>query len=752
MGQKYANIIIDISHESVDRTFQYRIPQELEDRIQVGHQVYIPFGQGNRQRKGYVVGLTDQAEFDENKLKDVAGIVQGSVTAESQLIWLAWWMKERYGSTMNQALRTVLPVKQKVKEAPRRRIRCLLDPQGLEQAAAQARQKNHKARLRLLEALKDSSIIPDEEAAGRLNLTAAVIKPLEEAGVIAVEVVERYRNPLLEMQRLAGADSPVFADQAPPLNQVQRQIADSIIQDYREGIRKTYLIHGITGSGKTEVYMELISHVLSAGRQVIVLIPEISLTWQTVMRFYNRFGNRVSVMNSRMSAGERYDQYERARTGDIDIMIGPRSALFAPFSDLGLIIIDEEHENAYRSELSPRYDAREAASVRAEANGASLVLGSATPSLESYTKALRGEYTLFTMKERAKIKARLSQVEIVDLREELRAGNRSIFSRRLQELIQERLSNREQIMLFINRRGYANFVSCRACGEALKCPHCDVTLTLHRDGRMMCHYCGYTIQQPGECPACGSRYIAPFGTGTQKIETMAGELFPGARILRMDTDTTSKKGGHQEILSAFARGDADILIGTQMIVKGHDFPKVTLVGALAADLSLYASDYRCGEQTFELLTQAAGRAGRGNLPGNVIIQTYQPDHYCIVTAASQDYEAFYGQEMAYRRLLGYPPAVALLAIQMACPREDVLERTASETARWVEERAGSAMEGFKLIGPVNAPVYKVNDIYRKILYIKHENYDILIQIRKMAELRLKEAEGRFGLTVQYDLT
>lgn len=764
MGLRYANIIIDISHESVDRTFQYRIPEELREHIQVGQQVYIPFGQGNRQRKGYVVGLTDQAEFDEARLKEVAGIVQESVTAQSRLIWLAWWMKEHYGSTMNQALRTVLPVKQKVREAPKRKIRCLLDQEGLLQAAGLALKKNHKARLRLLNALMEKNPISYEEAMNRLSLTASVLRPMEESGMIAVEVVERYRNPLLEMQRLAGMGNDplgggdlLFQDPAPVLNQVQQETAAAIIKDYREGIRKTYLIHGITGSGKTEVYMELISYVLGEGRQVIVLIPEIALTWQTVMRFYKRFGSRVSVMNSRMSHGERYDQYERARTGDIDIIIGPRSALFVPFENLGLIIIDEEHENAYKSELSPRYDARETAAMRAGDSHASLVLGSATPSLESYTRALRGEYGLFTIKERAKKDARLPKVEIVDLREELKAGNRSIFSRRLRELMEERLAKKEQIMLFINRRGYANFVSCRACGEAIKCPHCDVTLTLHRDGRMMCHYCGYTVPLPKVCPSCGSRYIAPFGTGTQKIETMTADLFPQARILRMDLDTTSKKGGHQEILSAFARGEGDILIGTQMIVKGHDFPHVTLVGALAADLSLYASDYRCGEQTFGLLTQAAGRAGRGAVPGNVVIQTYQPDHYCITAAARQDYEAFYSQEMAYRRLLGYPPAVALLTIHLSCAREKELTGAALDTARYVQEWAGTHTDGsdrknLRLIGPVDAPVYKVNDIYRKIIYIKHENYDILIQIRKMAELHLKEAEGCLGLAVQYDLT
>ena len=756
VGQRYANIIIDISHENVDRTFQYRIPESLEGKLRAGQQVYIPFGAGNTRRKGYVVELTDQAEFDVSRIKEIAGVVPGSVPAESQLIWLAWWMKERYGSTMNQALKTVLPVKQKVKEAPRRQIRCLLNEAGLDKAIEEAERKHYKARLRLLAAFREELVIPYEAAVAQLSLTAAALKPMEEAGVIAVEVISRYRNPLEEMQRLSAGARNLKSGRV-ELNAAQERIVDEISGEYDRGIRRTYLIHGITGSGKTEVYMELIAHVLEQGRQVIVLIPEISLTWQTVMRFYRRFGDRVSVINSRLSAGERYDQYERARTGNIDIMIGPRSALFAPFSNLGLIIIDEEHENAYKSELSPRYHARDVAAERARMNGASLILGSATPSLESYTRALRGEYGLYTLDRRAKEDSALPSVEIVDLRRELEEGNKSIFSRRLKELMEDRLAKGEQIMLFINRRGYANFVSCRSCGEAMRCPHCDVTLTLHRNGQMVCHYCGYTVPQPKVCPTCGSPYIAPFGTGTQKIEDMTHQMFPDAKVLRMDLDTTSKKGGHQEILSAFARGEADILIGTQMIVKGHDFPKVTLVGALAADLSLYAPDYRCGEQTFALLTQAAGRAGRGALSGTMIIQTYQPDHYAVVTASRQDYRNFYDQEMAFRRLLGYPPAVSLLIIQLSSPDEALLEKGADALAnrlngRFEAEGQGADTQAPQLIGPVNATVYKVNDIYRKILYIKHENYDILIQIRKMSEEFLKETDGLSGLAAQYDLT
>lgn len=756
VGQRYANIIIDISHENVDRTFQYRIPESLEGKLRAGQQVYIPFGAGNTRRKGYVVELTDQVEFDASRIKEIAGVVPGSVPAQSQLIWLAWWMKERYGSTMNQALKTVLPVKQKVKEAPRRQICCLLDEAGLDNAIEEAKRKHYKARLRLLAAFKEERVIPYEAAVAQLNLTAAALKPMEEAGMIAVEVISRYRNPLEEMQRLADGARNLKSGRV-ELNADQERIVDEISGEYDQGIRRTYLIHGITGSGKTEVYMELIAHVLEQGRQVIVLIPEISLTWQTVMRFYRRFGDRVSVINSRLSAGERYDQYERARTGNIDIMIGPRSALFAPFSKLGLIIIDEEHENAYKSELSPRYHARDVAAERARMNGASLILGSATPSLESYTRALRGEYGLYTLDRRAKEDSALPSVEIVDLRRELEEGNKSIFSRRLKELMEDRLAKGEQIMLFINRRGYANFVSCRSCGEAMRCPHCDVTLTLHRNGQMMCHYCGYTVPQPKVCPSCGSPYIAPFGTGTQKIEDMTRQMFPDARVLRMDLDTTSKKGGHQEILSSFARGEADILIGTQMIVKGHDFPRVTLVAALAADLSLYAPDYRCGEQTFALLTQAAGRAGRGALSGTMIIQTYQPDHYAVVTASRQDYRNFYDQEMAFRRLLGYPPAVSLLIIQLSSPDEALLEKGADALAnrlngRFEAEGQGADSQAPQLIGPVNATVYKVNDIYRKILYIKHENYDILIQIRKMSEEFLKESDGLLSLAAQYDLT
>ena len=738
---EFADVIIDITHEKVDRPFQYRIPGKLSEEIHVGCQVEVPFGKGNHIRTGYVVGLSDRAEYDPSRIKEIADICRNSVSAEAQLIQLAWWMKERYGCTMNQALKTVLPVKQQVRRQESRFIRCLISGKELEEAIAEASRKKYRARERLLKSFLETDVIPYEMAAGQLNLTRAAIKPLEEKGILTVDSQAVYRDPGSGFLGEKGRWEEDIR-----LNEEQQAAADGIISQYNQGIRKTYLLHGVTGSGKTEVYMELIRHVTGLGRQVILLIPEIALTYQTVLRFTKRFGSRVSFMNSRLSQGEKYDQFERAKKGEVQIMIGPRSALFTPFPDLGLIIIDEEHENAYKSEITPRYHAREAAEQRARLSGASLVLGSATPSVETYTKASRGIYGYFRIRKRAKKNSILPKVHIVDMRTELKEGNRSIFSRLLREQMEEKLEKGQQIMLFLNRRGYSRFLSCRSCGEAMKCPHCDVTLTLHQNGQLICHYCGYQVPRPKLCPVCGSPYLAPFGTGTQKIEAMARETFPGARILRMDLDTTSKKGGHQAILSAFADHQADILIGTQMIVKGHDFPAVTLVGILAADLSLYAPDYRCGEKTFQLLTQAAGRAGRDEKPGQVVIQSYSSEHYCIQTAAAQDYDAFYAREMEYRRLLHYPPACVMMTLLIGSEREEAagaaMERAAAEAKAFSEA---------ELIGPVNAPVYKLNDIYRKILYMKSENYDILIKIRDQVEQVLEGSGLSRSVSTQFDI-
>lgn len=495
--------------------------------------------------------------------------------------------------------------------------------------------------------------------------------------------------------------------------------------------------------------MEVISKVIASGKQVIVLIPEIALTYQTVNRFYERFGERVSILNSRMSDGERYDQSLRAKNGEIDIMIGPRSALFTPFKNLGLIIIDEEHEGSYKSETTPKYHAVEVARKRAELTGAFVILGSATPSLESYQKGLSGEYKLYTLDKRAK-EATLPKVHVVDLREELKQKNRSIFSRKLKELMEEKLKKNEQIMLFINRRGYSGFVSCRSCGYVIKCIHCDIALTSHIHGKLVCHYCGYEERMPEICPACGSRYIATFGTGTQKVEELVRREFPYARVLRMDTDTTKAKGGYEEILSAFAEHKADILVGTQMIVKGHDFPLVSLVGIIAADLSLYAGDFRSGERTFQLLSQAAGRAGRDAIPGEVVIQTYHPEHYSIVAAAEGNYQKFYEQEMLFRKLMQYPPAAHILLVLMTAKDEETADKAIAEGGKVLKEFIQK--RGFKsrLIGPAPASISKAKDIYRRVIYIKDGDYDVLVEIKNYFEGHFADSGQFTGCGLQFD--
>ena len=583
---------------------------------------------------------------------------------------------------------------------------------------------------------------------GKLSVSAATIRALEQSGFIEVITQSGYRNPVEHM-------SVDTYDKV--LNAAQQSVVDAIEGDIAAGLRNTYLIKGVTGSGKTEVYMELIAHCIQSGRQAIVLIPEIALTYQTVMRFFARFGNRVSIINSRLSNGERYDQFERAKNGDIDIMIGPRSALFTPFSNLGLIIIDEEHENSYKSESVPRYHAREVAIEYARMSDAIVVLGSATPSVDSYYKAKTGVYRLLELDKRVDDRP-LPKCEVVDLRQELREGNRSILSTRLQELMEERLLNGQQTMLFLNRRGKSAFMSCRACGFVVKCPHCDVSLSEHSGGVMVCHYCGYRQPVPKVCPSCGSKYISGFKAGTQKIEAMVAKRFPQARILRMDYDTTRAKDAYEKILQAFSNHEADILIGTQMIVKGHDFSNVTLVGVLAADMSLHVNDFHAAERTFALLTQAAGRAGRGKLPGNVVIQTYDPDHYAIRTAKEQDYEAFYDKEIEYRRLMNYPPVWNMLLVHVTSPDESECSSMAQQVYDIASQMISHTDENqspddrhlIQLIGPADANIAKVNDIYRKVIYMKTSDYAALISIKDVIEQAVKADTAMKHANISFD--
>ena len=738
----YADIIVDISHEKLDRPFQYIIPESLEDKILIGSAVKIPFGKGNRIIPGYVIGITEIPSWEVDKMKEILSVEEKKITLESELIQIAWFIRETCGATMNQALKTVIPVKSKTKEIEKSEISLAQDYQTPEkwQELLEHYQKKHAAvRIRLVEALMKQTVLNQEYVKNVLKISSSVLKEMEKGNIITVKRTRTYRNPLTFLDDYR-TDTDKDADVS--LNEGQKQIVESICSDSS----MVHLIHGITGSGKTRIYMELIRRTLLEGKQAIIMIPEISLTYQTVKRFFDVFGDRVSIIHSRLSPGERYDQLERARHGDIDIMIGPRSAVFTPFSNIGVIIIDEEHESSYKSETIPKYHARETAIFRAGLHHARVILGSATPSVESYYKALHGEYRLHTLSFRAS--GAVAQVSVADLRAELKAGNKSIFSRRLASLIEDRLAKKEQIMLFLNRRGYAGFVNCRKCGEVLQCPHCDISLTYHSGERLACHYCGYTTRMPQLCPSCHSRYIAPFGTGTEKVEALVHKQFPSARVLRMDADTTAAKGSHERILSQFAAHQADILIGTQMIVKGHDFPLVTLVGIIAADLSLYAQDYRASERTFQLLTQAIGRAGRKSDHGEAVIQTYHPENYSIVAASRQDYKEFYNQEILYRTMSGYPPVMQIMAILIT---SDQLEdgRAAGEWLKTELEHMQDA--DCHVIGPVDAGIFKLKDRYRTVLYLKHSDIHALTGIKNKLELKLKTCKTAEHTDIYFDL-
>lgn len=732
MENKFADIIIDIAHEKLDRYFVYRIPENLQGQLEEGMEVEVPFGTGNTLRKGYVLGLCATCDYPLDKVKEIQGICKGSVTAETKLLQLAYWMKTRYGATMIQCLKTVLPIKKKVKEQVYKTLECLVGQDELDKEIALCNPRVHSTRIRLLEGLKESNILPLDLVTEKLGVGISVVRTLEKRGVLQVVEQRKYRTP--QVCRRENVLQHVLSEE-------QAFVVEDIERRRQLGFGVS-LLHGITGSGKTEVYMEVIAKVLAEGKQAIVLIPEISLTFQTLMRFYERFGERVSVMHSRLSDGERYDQYERVKKGEIDIVIGPRSALFMPFPRLGILVIDEEHENSYKSEKMPKYHAREVAEYLAKRDDAHLLLGSATPSLESYYKAQQKEYELYQLKHRNG-GATLPKIKLVDMREELQNGNKSFFSRELRENLTETLLKGKQAMIFINRRGYAGFVSCRQCGYVVKCPHCDVSLSQHgfyqgketAQSRMVCHYCGYETMPLHVCPSCGSKYISGFRAGTERIEQELKKEYPSIRVLRMDADTTKKKDDYDRILTAFAGGEADVLVGTQMIVKGHDFPNVTLVGIVAADLSLFSSDFHSSERTFQLVVQACGRAGRGKTPGTVVLQTYQPEHYSLQHARKQDYEGFYEEELLYRNLGGYPPTAHLLAVQIFAKTEERADQVIHLLAEEVKKQ--KEKEEVFLIGPAKASISKLQDIYRMVLYLRHKELEVLLKMKNIIEERAK---------------
>ncbi len=738
----FAEVVIDINRKDLDRPFTYRIPEELLERAVTGAPVRVPFGRSQKLRQGFIIGrlLSPPPELSPERIKDIDSVLERGFGVEEQLQELAIRMRERYGGTLYQSLSVVLPNKLKVTPKRERYFLFVGTEEKLSEMIRTAEQKKHYAKLRLLTAFQENRVLPGSIVTDRLNISNPTIKSLADAGVLQVRSQESGDDLRAVHEEIARRRKTVTPK---TLNTEQQLAVDGILSESRP----VSLLFGITGSGKTEVYLSLIEKTLASGREAIVLIPEIALTYQTVMRFYERFGDLVSVVHSRLTKGDKCERFIKAQQGDIRVMIGPRSALFTPFKNLGLIIIDEFHEPSYISEQVPKYDTVETAEMRAALSGAKLVLGSATPTVMVYHRALQGEIALFRLNQRAVEGAQLPKVEIVDMREELQAKNRSIFSRSLQEKIRNRLDRGEQVMLFLNRRGYSGAVSCRSCGEPLNCPHCSVAMKLHRDGMLHCHICGYEAPMPKACPQCGSPLLGAFGTGTEKVEDMARECFPNARVLRMDADTTAGKDGHREILEKFLHHEADILVGTQMIVKGHDFPNVTLVGVLAADLSLNVPDYRSSERTFQLLCQAEGRAGRASVPGECVVQTYLPEHYAVQAAARHDFYEFYRHEMLFRNQLNYPPAGTFTAMTLS--GADALKT--EETIRRIFETAKRRLPvPARFLGPSEMSIYKLKDMFRQVLYFKTGSMEDMILVKRLLEEISEEIIGNERLFISFE--
>ncbi len=775
----YAQVIIDANHAEVDRVFDYRVPAQWEEAVCVGLRVMVPFGQRNTKREGYVIALTETTEVPAGKIKEIVEILdEGRPILTPPILELAKWMKKEYFCTLNQCLQAVMPAGIRTKSvwyvelteqtaelsekeqqvadvlteqggaAPLRELeqvfgnrteyilRCLQEKKvvRLRQKTTRSTYKKEKRYVSLTEneellAEVKEKAEKDKRLAGQLRVLSAIsqeesisVDELKEKASVTDSPIHTLlqKGVLVEQRRQEKRDVFQLEDYTPtqpfyPTPEQAQALALLREEEQKEG-KRPILLHGVTGSGKTEIYMQLIEHVIMEGKQAIVLVPEISLTPQIMERFISRFGKRVSVTHSRLSLGERLDQWRKARDGEISIIIGPRSALFMPFSNLGVIVMDECHESSYISDVTPKYHTREVARKLSELTGALLVMGSATPDIDSYHRAVTGEFLLLQLKERTK-GSRLPEVFVTDMRKELEEGNRSAFGLPLQQAIRENLEKGQQTMLFLNRRGYSTFVSCRKCGEVLTCPSCNVSYTYHAsDKALVCHYCGKEVPVPKTCPSCGSHYIRYFGTGTQKIEEETRRLFPEASVLRMDADTTTGKNGHARILELFGKGKADILIGTQMIAKGHDFPNVTLVGILAADLSLNLGTYQAAENCFQLITQAAGRAGRGELLGQVFIQTYQPENHAIRMAAAQDYEGFYQEEILLRQAMEYPPFSHIFSVLITGEMEQEVILAAQRLGAFMNHYAERA--GCTVVGPAPAPLPKFRGEFRWQIFAK----------------------------------
>ena len=763
-----AAVIVDVPAKQTDREFDYRIPDKWKAVIQPGTRVIVPFGP--RMVQGFVTQLKEKSEFD--KLRYIKEPMDLEPVLNKELLQLGDWMtkeamcyrisalqamlpaalKAKYEKVINiiETKRAELPVeiqsvfnnrssiswkeviegerallfqkevqkghleliynvKNKLNKKTIRMVRPRYSSEQLEEIILTFK-GNMKKQVEVLRYFQENTKpISVKDLVDATNVSNATIKTLIAKELLIEENQEIYRDPYENRVFQRTEPLALTAEQATALQPIQERV--------KENQHEVFLLYGVTGSGKTEVYLQAIASVLEKGEEAIMLVPEISLTPQTVKRFKERFGEQVAVMHSGLSIGEKYDEWRKIHRKEVKVVVGARSAIFAPFEHLGLIIMDEEHEASYKQEENPRYHARDVAIERAKLHSCPVILGSATPTLESFARAQKGVYQLLTMSKRMNAGA-LPSVEIVDMREELRAGNRSMFSEALLTKLKDRLEKKEQTVLMLNKRGHSSFVMCRNCGYVLHCPNCDISLTYHRFNNLMkCHYCGHEEGMPTICPECESDHIRFFGTGTQKVEEELAKILPEARVIRMDVDTTSKKGSHERLLNAFGERKADILLGTQMIAKGLDFPYITLVGVLSADTMLHLPDFRSSEKTFQLLTQVSGRAGRHQLPGEVVIQTYTPEHYSIELAAWQNYDTFFDQEMFIRRQNHYPPYFYIVLITVS--HEDVM-KTVATTEKISQYLRANLSQNTMILGPVASPLSRINNRYRYQCLIKYK--------------------------------
>lgn len=717
-----AEIIIDSNVKTLNKTFDYNIPKEMESNISIGSRVLIPFGKSKRLEEGFVTNIKESTEYE---VKDIAKIELQSLTTGK--ILLSKWMAKKYFSNISECMNLMLKPGTTTKNFANRAknktgifVSLALEKEKVQEYILNNKIKSEKQR-RILNYLIENDKIMQPELIEKTETSRAIIKTLEKNGIIKLQEEKVIRNPL-ENKDIKQTNKLKFTEEQ---EEAYTKVSNAIEkQEY-----KKYLLYGVTGSGKTEIYLQLIEKVIREGKSAIMLVPEISLTPQMINRFIERFGKDIiAVLHSKLSVGERYDSWERIENGEARIVIGARSAIFAPVCNLGIIIIDEEHDSSYKSEMAPRYNAKEVATQIAKYNNIPLLLGSATPDIVTFYKTQNEDIELLKLSKRAN-NSNLPNVEVVDLKQELANGNRTMISVKLYKLIQENLKNKKQTILFLNRRGFSTFIMCRDCGYVAKCKNCNISLTYHKkEEKLKCHYCGYEEEVHKICPECRSKKIKYFGTGTQKLELEINKIFPTASTIRMDIDTVTKKNSHEEILEKFNKDKIDILIGTQMIVKGHHFPNVTLVGVVSADGSLNIDDYRASERTFDILVQVAGRAGRENLQGNVIIQTYNPDNYSIQYAKKQNYDEFYNVEIKLRNQLRYPPFCDIIMFGISGEVEEKVSKTAEMLYKNLKEKIEKEEIIANVLKPLPAPIDKIKNRYRWRIIIKAKVNDKLIDI------------------------